>query len=50
MLTYVAPEEVSEPDNDLAIGLTGRAKRDLDARELTVVHVEDRRAAADSAG
>ena len=50
VLTYVAPEEVSEPDNDLVVGLTGRAKRDLDGRELTVVHVEDRRAATDSSG
>ena len=42
VLTYVAPGEVGEPDN-LAVGLTGRAKRDLDGHELTVVHVEDKR-------
>ena len=43
VLTYVAPGELPEPDN-LAVGLTGRSKRDLDAHELTVVHVEDKRA------
>ncbi len=30
MLTYVAPEDVTEP-NDLMVGLTGRANRDRDA-------------------
>ncbi|GAA5082104.1 hypothetical protein HNP84_009700 [Thermocatellispora tengchongensis] len=42
ILTYVAPDEVAVPD-DLRVGLAGRAKRDADGRELTVVHVEDRR-------
>jgi hypothetical protein len=42
VLTYVAPDEVS-PVSDVVVGLTGRAKRDRDARELTVVHVEDKR-------
>ncbi|PPK65677.1 hypothetical protein V5P93_005145 [Actinokineospora auranticolor] len=42
VLTYVAPDEVTTPD-DLTAGLTGRGKRDRDGRELTVVHVEDKR-------
>ncbi|MFB4313219.1 hypothetical protein [Actinomadura sp. 21ATH] len=42
VLTYVAPGEVEDPD-ELRVGLLGRSKRDLDGRELTVVHVEDRR-------
>ncbi|MGC4885784.1 hypothetical protein [Micromonospora sp. DT227] len=42
VLTYVTPDEVVEGD-DLAVGLYGRGKRDLDGRELRVVHVEDRR-------
>jgi len=42
VLTYVAPDEVSQV-SDLVVGLTGRAKRDRDGRELTVVHVEDNR-------
>jgi hypothetical protein len=44
ILTYVAPDELTAPSpTDLAIGLTGRGKRDQDARELRVAHVEDRR-------
>ena len=42
VLTFVDPSEVSEPD-DLTIGLHGRSKRDRDARELEVIHVQDRR-------
>jgi hypothetical protein len=42
VLTYVAPDEVGRPD-DLAVGLTGRGKRDQDGHELQVVHVEDHR-------
>jgi hypothetical protein len=43
VLTYVAPDEVGRPD-DLAIGLTGRGKRNLDGHELQVGHVKDRHA------
>jgi hypothetical protein len=43
VLAYVAPDEVPET-SDVIVGLTGRAKRDRDGRELTVVHVEDKRA------
>jgi len=42
VLTYVAPDEVSEP-TDLTIGLTGRANRDRDGRELQVIHIENKR-------
>ena len=44
ILTYVSPEELpGDGGNDLAIGLYGRSKRDRDASELEVVHVEDKR-------
>ena len=45
VLTYVSPGEVSQTDDNLnlAVGLTGRAKRDQDARDLTITHVEDKR-------
>ncbi len=43
VLTYVAPAEVAEP-SEVLVGLTGRAHRDHDGHELTVVHVEDKRA------
>ncbi|WP_026405229.1 hypothetical protein [Actinomadura rifamycini] len=43
VLTYVAPEEVGDEPSDLAVGLLGRSKRDQDGKELTVVHVEDKR-------
>ncbi|WP_433464285.1 hypothetical protein [Spirillospora sp. CA-128828] len=43
ILTYVAPDEVEDAANDLAVGLLGRSKRDQDGHELAVVHVEDKR-------
>jgi hypothetical protein len=45
VLTYVALDEVPEKDENttLAVGLIGRAHRDQDAQDLTVIHVEDRR-------
>ncbi len=40
ILTYVDPSEGDfDPDKDLAIGLYGRGKRNVDAEELTIVHV-----------
>jgi hypothetical protein len=47
ILTYVSPGEMmgGEP-NDLMIGLLGRSKRDRDAQELEIIHIEDRRADA----
>lgn len=44
ILTYVAPEEVEERAESLAVGLLGRSKHDQDGREINVVHVEDKRA------
>src|SRR4030095_11390199 len=44
ILTYVGPGELTEDgSDDIAIGLFGRSKRDRDASELEVIHVEDRR-------
>lgn len=45
VLTYVDPGEVPEKDENttLAVGLIGRAQRDQDAQDLTVIHVEDKR-------
>jgi hypothetical protein len=43
VLTYVAPDDVPPSPRDLVIGLAGRHKRKLDATELQVIHVEDRR-------
>jgi hypothetical protein len=42
ILTYVAPNELSaDQSDDIAIGLFGRSKRDRDATELEIIHVED---------
>jgi hypothetical protein len=41
--TYVDPSEVREGTSDLDVGKWGRSKRDWDAHELEVTHVEDRR-------
>lgn len=43
ILNYVGPDDVGPGAPDPAIGLLGRSVRDQDARDLTVVHVEDRR-------
>lgn len=44
VLTWVGPETGGRDEaNEVAIGLTGRGNRDHDARELEVLHVEDRR-------
>ncbi|MEU4515776.1 hypothetical protein AB0G05_40315 [Nonomuraea wenchangensis] len=42
ILTYVDPSELDNHD-DLAVGILGRAKRDRDGHELTVLHLEDKR-------
>jgi hypothetical protein len=45
IMTYVGPDEVDQPDPDyLYVGLFGREKRDRDAHELEIIHVEDKRA------
>ena len=43
ILTYVGPDEVDAEPEEVAVGLLGRSKRNWDAEELRVVHVEDRR-------
>lgn len=43
ILTYVDPSELESHD-DLTVGLFGRSKRDQDGHDLTVIHVEDKRA------
>jgi hypothetical protein len=44
ILTYVGPDEVEQPGpNNVVVGLIGRGKRDQDAQELEIVHVEDKR-------
>lgn len=44
MMTYVTPREfprnIRPNPPDVAIGLVGRIKRDMDARSLKVIHVE----------
>ncbi|MFD1936999.1 MULTISPECIES: hypothetical protein [Nonomuraea] len=45
ILTYVAEDELDARD-DLTVGLFGRGKRDQDGHELTIVHVEDKRASS----
>ncbi|HEX2490985.1 MAG TPA: hypothetical protein VHR27_16365 [Blastocatellia bacterium] len=35
--------EAADPGGDLVVGLIGRSKRDQDATELEVIHVEDNR-------
>ncbi len=41
ILTYVGKEEIVAPTTDLQIGLLGRAKRNQDAQELEILHVEE---------
>ncbi|MEO3873451.1 hypothetical protein ABGB18_31965 [Nonomuraea sp. B12E4] len=43
ILTYVDPSEVDN-EEDFVVGLYGRGKRDQDGHDLTVIHVEDKRA------
>lgn len=42
ILNYVSADEVHEDRSDLAIGLIGRNKRELDEKELVVVYVEEK--------
>jgi len=37
------PDDVADQSSDLVIGLIGRSKRDQDATELSVIHIEDNR-------
>lgn len=43
ILTYVASDDVGPEPTEVAVGLTGRGKRDADGLEPRVIHVEDRR-------
>jgi hypothetical protein len=43
IMTYLSPDEADEETSEMIVGLIGRAKRDQDAQELKVVHVEDGR-------
>lgn len=40
ILTYVSPDELAPSPSHLEIGLHGRGKRDADAHDLAIVHVE----------
>lgn len=43
MMIYVSQEEAGKKNSDFEIGLVGRHKRADDAKELEVVHVENKR-------
>jgi hypothetical protein len=43
IMTYLSPEEADDETPEMMVGLIGRARRDQDAQELRVVHVEDSR-------
>jgi hypothetical protein len=44
ILTYVAPDEFDEQEPaEVMVGLIGREKRDQDAAELHILHIEDKR-------
>ena len=42
ILTYVSPEEMQLNLEDWIIGLFGRSKRNTDALELEIIHIEDK--------
>ena len=42
ILTYVSPEEMQLNSEDWIIGLFGRSKRNADALELEIIHIEDK--------
>ena len=43
ILVYVSPKEIEKSTNDVVVGMYGRSKRDLDAKELQIIHIEDNR-------
>ncbi len=43
ILTYVSPSEIEENAEDWKIGLVGRSKRNEDAHDLEIIHIEDNR-------
>ncbi len=40
-MTYVSSKETGNKKSDFEIGLLGRYKRDRDAKELEIIHIED---------
>lgn len=43
IMMYVFEDEAGNNNSDLEIGMLGRTKRDLDAKFVHVIHVEDHR-------
>ncbi len=43
IMMYVSIEEAGQKNKDFEIGLIGRNKRELDTKELEIVHVEDKK-------
>jgi hypothetical protein len=43
ILTYQPDEFGVKTPSDLAVGLLGRQRRDQDAKELEIIHIEDKR-------
>ena len=41
ILNFVSPDEVQGKAEDAKIGLFGRSKRELDAKERVVIHIEE---------
>lgn len=44
IINYVSPKELGSDKVDYKVGLLGRSKRDMDAKNPTIIHVEDKRA------
>ena len=42
VLTYVSPGDIDGEPQELAVGFLGRSKRDQDATELQILHIENR--------
>ena len=41
IMNYVSQEELEGTKSDFEIGIIGRTKRELDAKELKVIHIEN---------
>jgi hypothetical protein len=41
VLTYVSPCDLPSDPSEMQIGLLGRGRRDADARELKIIHIEE---------
>lgn len=42
IMMYVSAEEAGKKNSDFEIGMIGRAKREYDAKELEIIHIEDK--------